>query len=134
MKPKGTTLIELLLVVVLICLFITALVYNFDSLQGNRYFEARENFKTFLINQKHKAAYFQEEYTIEFDNEYNINSKDNELLATFTNDLKVIESSATKIVFLRDNTVEESYIITSSLDGKITNKFIINVIGRVNYE
>ncbi len=134
MKPKGTTLIELLIVVVLICLFITALVYNFDSLQGNRYFEARENFKTFLINQKHKAAYFQEEYTIEFDNEYNINSKDNELLATFTNDLKVIESSATKIVFLRDNTVEESYIITSSLDGKITNKFIINVIGRVNYE
>jgi len=134
MKPKGTTLIELLIVVVLICLFITALVYNFDSLQGNRYFEARENFKTFLINQKHKAAYFQEEYTIEFDNEYNINSSDNELLSTFTNDLKVIESSATKIVFLRDNTVEESYIITSSLDGKITNKFIINVIGRVNYE
>lgn len=134
MKPKGTTLIELLIVVVLICFFITALVYNFDSLQGNRYFEARENFKTFLINQKYKAAYFQEEYTIEFDNEYNINSKDNELLAAFTNDLKVIESSATKIVFLRDNTVEESYIITSSLDGKITNKFIINVIGRVNYE
>ena len=134
MKLKGTTLIELLIVVVLICFFITALVYNFDSLQGNRYFEARENFKTFLINQKYKAAYFQEEYTIEFDNEYNINSKDNELLAAFTNDLKVIESSATKIVFLRDNTVEESYIITSSLDGKITNKFIINVIGRVNYE
>jgi type II secretory pathway pseudopilin PulG len=134
MKSKGTTLIELLIVVVLICFFISALVYNFDSLQGNRYFEARENFKTFLINQKHKAAYFQEEYTIEFDNEYNINSNDNDLLATFTNDLKVIESSATKIVFLRDNTVEESYIITSSLDGKITNKFIINVIGRVNYE
>lgn len=134
MKQKATTLIELLLVVVLLCLFISILVFNFESLQGNKYFEARENFKTFLINQKHKAAYFQEEYTLEFDNEYNISSKDPEMLAMFTNDLKVLESSATKIVFFNDNTIQESYIITSSLDGKITNKFIINVIGRITYD
>lgn len=134
MKQKATTLIELLLVVVLLCLFISVLVFNFESLQGNKYFEARENFKTFLINQKHKAAYFQEEYTLEFDNEYNISSKDPEMLAMFTNDLKVLESSATKIVFFNDNTIQESYIITSSLDGKITNKFIINVIGRITYD
>lgn len=134
MKTKAITLIELLLVVVLLCLLISVLVYNFESLQGNKYFEARENFKTFLINQKHKAAYFQEEYTLEFDNEYNIISKDSEMLGMFTNDLKVLESSATKIVFFNDSTIQESYIITSSLDGKITNKFIINVIGRITYD
>lgn len=134
MRKEGTTLIELLIVMVLLFLFVSAIVFNFDSLQGNRYFEARENFKTFLINQRHKAAYFQEEYTIEFDNEYNINSSDKQFLETFTNDLKIIESSATKIVFFRDNTVEESYIITSSLDGKITNRFIINVIGKISYD
>lgn len=134
MKRKATTLIELLLVVALLSLIISILVYNFDSLRGNNYYEARENFKTFLINQKHKAAYFQEEYTLEFDNEYNITSKDPELLAIFTNDLKVIESSATKIVFFGDSTIQESYIITSSLDGKITNRFIINVIGRITYD
>jgi type II secretory pathway pseudopilin PulG len=133
MKNKAVTLIELLLATVLLGLFMAVIAFNFSSL-NNDYFDARENFKTFLINQKHKAAYFQEEYTIEFDSENNITSKDNELLQTFTNNLKIIESSATKIVFFRDNTVEESYIITSSLDGKITNKFIINVIGRINYE
>lgn len=134
MRRKATTLIELLLVVVLLCLIVTAIAYNFDSLQGNKYFEARENFKTFLINQRHKAAYFQEEYTLEFDNEYNITSKDSEMLAMFTNDLKVLESSATKIVFFNDNTIQESYIITSSIDGKITNRFIINVIGKITYD
>lgn len=134
MKRKATTLIELLLVVVLLCLVTSVIVLNFDSLQGNKYFEARDNFKIFLINQKYKAAYFQEEYTLEFDNDYNITSKNPEMLAMFTNDLKILESSATKIVFFNDNTIQESYIITSSLDGKITNKFIINVIGRITYD
>ena len=50
------------------------------------------------------------------------------------NDLKIIESSATKIVFFLDGTIEESYIITSSNDGKITNTFRINVIGKIDYD
>ena len=51
-----------------------------------------------------------------------------------TNDLKILQSSATKIVFFLDGSVQESYIVTSNLEGTITNKFIINVIGGVNYE
>ena len=56
------------------------------------------------------------------------------LLESITNDLKIIESSSTKIVFFLDGTVQESYIVTSNLEGTITNTFIINVIGSVNYE
>jgi hypothetical protein len=37
-------------------------------------------------------------------------------------------------VFFLDGSVQESYIVTSNLEGTITNKFIINVIGGVNYE
>jgi hypothetical protein len=37
-------------------------------------------------------------------------------------------------VFFLDGSVQESYIVTSNLEGTITNKFIINVIGEVKYE
>ena len=56
------------------------------------------------------------------------------LLDSVTNDLKILETSATKIVFFLDGSVQESYIVTSNLEGTITNKFIINVIGGVDYE
>ena len=56
------------------------------------------------------------------------------LMEAVTNDLKILESSSTKIVFFLDGSVQESYIVTSNLEGTITNKFIINVIGGVNYE
>jgi hypothetical protein len=55
-------------------------------------------------------------------------------LEAVTNDLKILETSATKIVFFLDGSVQESYIVTSNLEGTITNTFIINVIGSVNYE
>jgi len=45
-----------------------------------------------------------------------------------------LDTSATKIVFFLDGSVQESYIVTSNLEGTITNTFIINVIGSVNYE
>ena len=56
------------------------------------------------------------------------------LLDAVTNDLKILDTSATKIVFFLDGSVQESYIVTSNLEGTITNTFIINVIGSVNYE
>jgi len=55
-------------------------------------------------------------------------------LEAVTNDLKILETSATKIVFFLDGSVQESYIVTSNLEVTITNTFIINVIGSVNYE
>lgn len=134
-KSKAFTLIEIVLATVILLSLIAALVINFDSLNSNKYSEARENLKTYLINKRTQAAYHQKELEISFNEDYTINSaEDSELLAAITNDLKIIESSATKIVFFLDGTVEESYIITSSNDGKITNTFRINIIGKIDYD
>jgi hypothetical protein len=116
---------------------IGAIVINYDSLVGNtKYYEARENLKTLLINLKHQAAFQQKEFELTFDPDYNMYSSfdDFYLLDAVTNDLKILETSATKIVFFLDGSVQESYIVTSNLEGTITNKFIINVIGDVKYE
>ena len=134
---KAFTLIELLLAVVILVSIVTAVVINFDTMMGNnKYFEARENLKTFLINLKHQSAFQQKEFELTFDENYNMYSSfdDFYLLDTVTNDLKILESSSTKIVFFLDGSVQESYIVTSNLEGTITNRFIINVIGNVEYK
>ena len=134
---KAFTLIELVLAITILLGIIGAIVINYDSLVGNtRYFEARENLKTFLINLKHQSAFQQKEFELTFDENYNMYSTfdDFYLLDAVTNDLKILEASSTKIVFFLDGSVQESYIVTSNLEGTITNKFIINVIGGVNYE
>jgi hypothetical protein len=123
--------------VVILVSIITAVVINFDTMMGkNKYFEARENLKTFLINLKYQAAFQQKDFELTFDENYNMYSTfdDFYLLDAVTNDLKILETSATKIVFFLDGSVQESYIVTSNLEGTITNKFIINVIGNVEYK
>ena len=137
MKRKAFTLIELVLAITILLGIIGAVVINYDSMVGNsRYFEARENLKTYLINLKHQSAFQQKEFELTFDPDYNMYSSFENfyLLDAVTNDLKILETSATKIVFFLDGTVQESYIVTSNLEGTITNTFIINVIGSVNYE
>jgi type II secretory pathway pseudopilin PulG len=137
MKRKAFTLIELVLSITILLGIIGAVVINYDSMVGNsRYFEARENLKTYLINLKHQSAFQQKEFELTFDPDYNMYSSFENfyLLDAVTNDLKILETSATKIVFFLDGTVQESYIVTSNLEGTITNTFIINVIGSVNYE
>ena len=134
---KAFTLIELVLAITILLGIIGAIVINYDSLVGNsKYFEARENLKTYLINLKYQSAFRQKEFELTFYPDYNMYSsfEDFYLLESITNDLKIIESSSTKIVFFLDGTVQESYIVTSNLEGTITNTFIINVIGSVNYE
>ena len=134
---KAFTLIELVLAITILLGIIGAVVINYDSMVGNsRYFEARENLKTYLINLKHQSAFQQKQFELTFDPDYNMYSsfEDFYLLESITNDLKIIESSSTKIVFFLDGTVQESYIVTSNLEGTITNTFIINIIGSVNYE
>ena len=137
MKRKAFTLIELLLAMTILITLISVIVINYDSLVGkSRYYEARENLKTYLINLKYQSAFQQKEFELTFDPDYNMYSsfEDFYLLDVVTNDLKILETSATKIVFFLDGSVQESYIVTSDLDGTITNKFIINVIGQVKYE
>jgi type II secretory pathway pseudopilin PulG len=134
---KAFTLIELVLAITILLGIIGAIVINYDSLVGNtRYYEARENLKTYLINLKYQSAFQQKEFELTFDPDYNMYSsfEDFYLLDAVTNDLKILETSATKIVFFLDGSVQESYIVTSNLEGTITNKFIINVIGEVKYE
>lgn len=134
---KAFTLIELVLAITILLGIIGAVVINYDSLVGNtRYFEARENLKTYLINLKYQSTFRQKEFELTFDPDYNMYSsfEDFYLLDAVTNDLKILETSATKIVFFLDGSVQESYIVTSNLEGTITNKFIINVIGDVKYE
>ena len=134
---KAFTLIELVLTITILLGIIGAVVINYDSMVGNsRYFEARENLKTYLINLKHQSAFQQKQFELTFDPDYNMYSsfEDFYLLEAVTNDLKILETSATKIVFFLDGSVQESYIVTSNLEGTITNTFIINVIGSVNYE
>jgi len=134
---KAFTLIELVLAITILLGIIGAVVINYDSMVGNsRYFEARENLKTYLINLKHQSAFQQKQFELTFDPDYNMYSSFENfyLLDAVTNDLKILDTSATKIVFFLDGTVQESYIVTSNLEGTITNTFIINVIGSVNYE
>ena len=136
-RSKAFTLIELVLAITILLGIIGAIVINYDSLVGNtRYFEARENLKTYLINLKYQSAFQQKEFELTFDPDYNMYSsfEDFYLLDAVTNDLKILETSATKIVFFLDGSVQESYIVTSNLEGTITNKFIINVIGDIKYE
>jgi type II secretory pathway pseudopilin PulG len=136
-RSKAFTLIELVLAITILLGIIGVIVINYDSLVGNtRYFEARENLKTYLINLKYQSAFQQKEFELTFDPDYNMYSsfEDFYLLDAVTNDLKILETSATKIVFFLDGSVQESYIVTSDLEGTITNKFIINVIGEVKYE
>jgi len=136
-RSKAFTLIELVLAITILLGIIGVIVINYDSLVGNtRYFEARENLKTYLINLKYQSAFRQKEFELTFDPDYNMYSsfEDFYLLDAVTNDLKILETSATKIVFFLDGSVQESYIVTSNLEGTITNKFIINVIGGVKYE
>jgi prepilin-type N-terminal cleavage/methylation domain-containing protein len=116
-KNKGFTILEILLTVALLATLIGVTAFNFNSLSDSaQYKEAKENLKTHLISQRHKAAYEQKEIEVD--------------LSVATNDLNIVD--ATKIVFFSDGSVEESYIIVSSLDGKYTNKIVINVIGYVS--
>ena len=134
---KAFTLIELLLAVVILVSIVTAVVINFDTMMGNnKYFEARENLKTFLINLKHQSAFQQKEFELTFDENFNMYSslEDVYQLDLVTNDLKVLEASSTRILFFLDGSIQESYIVTASLDGSVTNKFIINPIGNITYE
>ena len=50
-RSKAFTLIELTLAITILLGIIGAIVINYDSLVGNtRYYEARENLKTYLIS------------------------------------------------------------------------------------
>lgn len=107
----------MLLAVVLLAILMSVIAFNFQSLsENNQYREAKENLKNLIINHRYKAAYEQKHLEVD--------------LSKVTNDLNILDSS--RIIFFSDGSTEESYIIITSLDGKITNKLIINIIGYIS--
>jgi len=114
---KAFTLIELMLTIFIFVSLFSVAIITFNNLSDKTlYEEAKANLKTQLIYKKYEAAYKQTNISVD--------------LTSFTNDLTILD--ATKIVFFADGTIEESYIIVSSIDGSITNKIIINVIGYIS--
>lgn len=114
---RAFTLLEILLATVLLISLIAALIINFSNLSDSaRYREAKESLKTLIISKKYEAIYKQKQIEVD--------------LSNHTNDLNIVDAS--KIVFFSDGSTEESYIIISSLDGKTTNKLIINIIGYIS--
>ena len=96
---RGFTLIELLLAIVIFLGILTAVVYNFNNFsEKSRYFEARDNLKSFLINLKHQAAFRQREFELTFDENYNMYSSLEDVypLEIVTNDLKILEDYFSK--------------------------------------
>ena len=114
---RAFTLLEILLATVLLLSLITVLILNFNNLSDSaRYKEAKQSLKTLIITKKYEAAYKQKQVEVDINE--------------FTNDLNIVDAS--RIVFFSDGSTEESYIIISSLDGKTTNKIIINIIGYIS--
>lgn len=114
---KAFTLIEMLLAVVLLAILMSVVAFNFQSYsENNQYREAKEKLKNLIINHRYKAAYEQKHLEVD--------------LSKVTNELNILDSS--RIIFFSDGSTEESYIIISSLDGKYTNKLVINIIGYVS--
>mgnify|MGYP000459808580 CR=1 FL=1 len=97
---KAFTLIELVLAITILLGIIGAVVINYDSMVGNsRYFEARENLKTYLINLKHQSAFQQKQFELTFDPDYNMYSsfEDFYLLEAVTNDLKILQEIISRL-------------------------------------
>lgn len=114
---KAFTLLELLAAITILSVLLTVSIISFNSLsESELYKENKERLKTLIITKKYEAAYKQKETEVD--------------LSVVTNDLNIIDAS--KIVFFSDGSTEESYIIISSLDGKYTNKLIINIIGYIS--
>ncbi len=113
-------------------------VFNIDPVSGiTSYWHYDEGTDTALIEKRQDVSGIIEANKAQFNEDHGRYGEWNKVasipLAVFY-DLKILETSATKIVFFLDGSVQESYIVTSNLEGTITNKFIINVIGEVKYE
>lgn len=135
-SKKAFTLIELLLVLLLILIFSSAIVYNFNT-DNNRlkYIEAKNQLKTYILYNKYKAAESQTQNSLSIENKNIYSSIDNEIewMLNFKDEIKIINYSATNINFYLDGSVDESHIDIISNDGIYSNRLNITPIGTISY-
>lgn len=135
---KAFTLIELLLVIALLGLLMTAiLVTSNNSSEQIKYNEAKEQLKSYLVYNKYKALNEQTNLVLNIDSENNdIRSPfDIELawLEEFTNELKIVDSSSTNLIFNIDGSNDEVYIDVISNNGSYSNRLIITPFGSIRF-
>ena len=119
-------------------LFSAAVVYTFtNNTDKIKYDEAREQLKSYLMYNKYKALDKQNVNKLTIDTENNtINSPiDDEIdwLIDFTDEITIINSSSTNIIFEPDGTTQDAYIDIVSNNGMYSNRLNISILGILNY-
>jgi prepilin-type N-terminal cleavage/methylation domain-containing protein len=136
MKRRAFTLIELLLVISILVMLTSAAIMSIDVIPRNKFVEAKEQLKSFVLYHKYKSMYDQKPYTIQIDSEQHIFT---DLLTAapnleyVTNDLVILGSDRTNIVFFNDGCSDGVEIMIKNIEGTITNSLFINEIGMVQY-
>jgi prepilin-type N-terminal cleavage/methylation domain-containing protein len=137
MKRRAFTLIELLLVVSMLLMLTSAAIMSINMMPpGNKFVEAKEQLRSFVLYNKYKSMYDQKPHTIQIDSEQHIFT---DLLTAapnleyVTNDLVILSSNRSNIVFFNDGCSDVVEIMIRNIDGTITNILFINEIGMVQY-
>jgi len=135
---RAFTLIELLLVIFLLMLFSCAVIYNFTNNNDKiKYDEAKDQLKSYILYNKYKAVENQIKTTVSINTEQNILQspidKEIQWLTQFTEQLKIVDCSATNINIQTDGTIDEAYIDVVSIDGNHSNRLNITTIGTLTY-
>lgn len=135
---KAFTLVELLLVVGLLSLLMAAIIVNTNNIsEKTKYNEAKEQLKSYLTYNKYKALNEQTNVVLIINNENNdiVSPFDTELawLEEFTNELKIVDSSSTNLIFNIDGSNEEAYIDVISNNGAYSNRLTINPFGSIKF-
>lgn len=137
MKRRAFTLIELLLVVSMLLMLTSAAIMSINMMPpGPKFVEAKEQLRSFVLYHKYKSMYDQKPYAIQIDSEQHIFT---DLLTAapnleyVTNDLVILSSNRSNIVFFNDGCSDVVEIMIRNIEGTITNILFINEIGMVQY-
>jgi prepilin-type N-terminal cleavage/methylation domain-containing protein len=136
---KAFTLIELLLVVMLLLGFATAMVVSVNGVSDReRYNHSKEQFKNYLTYTKYKAVDTQTNASVYINVENNSVSSpfdyEIEWLMDFTDDITILNSSETNIVFNMDGSLNtDVYVDIASKDGAYSNRLYLSPIGLFRY-
>lgn len=140
MHRRAFTLIELLLVVVLLIGISSAVIVSLNTNNAKERFEyAKDQFKNYLSYNKYKSIGSQSNVNVGIDVENGVISSpmDFELdwILDFTNDISIIDSSTTNVVFNLDGSVNQEITIdVRSTDGVYSNRLYVSPIGTLTYK
>ena len=135
---RSFTLIELLLVLTLLVALFAAVVISTNNFNSrNSYDEAKEQLKSYIVYNKYRALDQQTNVNVTINVEQNsiYSLFDDEItwLNDFTNNIQIINSSSTNIVFNSDGNNKNAYIDVVSIDNLYSNRLYINEMGMLKY-